>query len=186
MRHTHHAEQWLPYPVETVFDFFANPENLPRLMPGWQKARIEEAVFAPPPPRPGGGSRRESDGTATKRRAGIAAGQGTRMTISFKPFPFSPFRVPWDAEITEFQWNEYFCDVQHRGPFAFWRHCHRLKSEARDGVEGTRLRDHVEYELPLGALGDMANAAFVKWQMGAIFRYRQKRTAELLPRMARN
>ena len=42
MRHPFAAEQWLPYPVELVFAFFANPQNLPRLMPAWQKARIEE------------------------------------------------------------------------------------------------------------------------------------------------
>jgi ligand-binding SRPBCC domain-containing protein len=183
MRHTHYAEQWLPYPVEMVFDFFANPENLPRLMPAWQKARIEEGVFAPPPPRPGG-SLQGAGGGAKPRRVGIAAGQGTKMTISFKPFPFSPFRVPWDAEITEFAWNDHFCDVQHRGPFAYWRHCHRLRTEAREGRDGTLLRDQVEYELPLGPLGDLANAVFVKRQMGAIFRYRQKRTSELLPLMA--
>lgn len=177
MRHTYQSEQWLPYPVETVFDFFANPENLPRLMPAWQKARIEEALFVAPPPRP------ESNAASTQRSSGVAAGQGTRMTISFRPFPFSPVRVPWDAEISEFVWNDHFCDVQHRGPFAYWRHCHRLEPTQRDGRLGTQLRDHIEYELPMGRLGDFANAAFVRTQMGAIFRYRQKRTSELLPLM---
>lgn len=174
MRHIHQAEQWLPYSIETVFDFFANPENLPRLMPNWQKARIEEAVFVPPPPRPG------AAGSLT-RNLTVAAGQGTRMTISFRPVPFSPIRVPWDAEITEFVWNDHFCDVQHRGPFAFWNHCHHLSSEKRDGQPGTLLRDRVEYELPFGPLGDLANTLFVKRQMAYIFAYRQKRTSELLP-----
>jgi ligand-binding SRPBCC domain-containing protein len=180
MRHNHRAEQWLPFPIETVFDFFADPENLPRLMPAWQKARIEEAMFAPPPPRPGV-ARAGSAKTGTRS---VAAGQGTKMTISFRPFPYSPLRLPWDAEIVEFEWNDHFCDVQHRGPFAYWRHCHRLETQQCDGRNGTLLRDHVEYELPFGILGDVANALFVKWQMGAIFRYRQKRTAELLPLMA--
>lgn len=176
MRHIYQAEQWLPYPVEAVFLFFANPENLPRLMPSWQKARIEEAVFAPPSPRPGGGK-------AKLARPGVVAGQGTRMTISFRPFPFSPIRVPWDAEITEFEWNDHFCDVQHRGPFAYWRHCHRLVEESRDGRDGTLLRDQVEYALPLGLLGDIANTVLAKRQMTYIFRYRQRRTAELLALM---
>jgi hypothetical protein len=32
---TQHLEtqQWVPYPVELVFAFFANPANLPHLMP---------------------------------------------------------------------------------------------------------------------------------------------------------
>ncbi len=181
MRHTFQAEQWLPYPIEWVFAFFANPENLPRLMPSWQKARIEEASFVPPPPRPAG--------SATKF-GGIAAGAGTRMTISFRPFPFSPIRVPWDAEIDEFVWNDHFCDTQLRGPFAFWHHCHTLHSEARvngygASAAGTLLRDHVEYEMHFGALGELAQRLFVEAQFRKMFAYRHKRTAELLPLASR-
>ncbi len=177
MRHTHTAEQWLPYPVATVFDFFSNPENLPRLMPQWQKARIEKATLAAPPWRPG-----------TIHSVDVAnpevAGAGTTMTITFLPFPFAPFRVPWDAEITEFEWDNHFCDVQHRGPFSYWRHCHRLEAQLRGALEGTLLNDHVEYELPLGPLGDLANSLFAKHQMKSIFAYRQKRTTELLSRVS--
>ena len=177
MRHHFQAGQWVPFPIELVFAFFANPENLPRLMPGWQKARIEEASFAAPPPRPEG----------MERFAGIAAGRGTRMTISFRPFPFSPVRIPWDAEITEFTWNDHFCDIQlSRGPFAFWRHCHRLTPETRNGIPGTLLRDEVEYEMRLGILGELAGRMGADWQFRGIFAFRHKRTAELLPLMARH
>jgi len=181
MRHTFEAEQWLPHRVETVFSFFANPENLPRLMPAWQKARIEEASFAPPPPRP------VAADPALRIRS-IAAGVGTRMTISFKPFPYSPMRVPWDAEITEFAWNDHFCDVQLRGPFAYWRHSHRVRPETRTNdrgelVEGTLLRDAVEYEMHLGAPGEIAHRLFVRRQIGKVFGFRQKKTAFLLPLM---
>jgi ligand-binding SRPBCC domain-containing protein len=110
------------------------------------------------------------------------------MTISFKPFPFSPFRVPWDAEITEFVWNDHFCDVQHRGPFTFWHHCHSLHAETRtvDGTPtpGTLLKDKVDYELPLGPLGEIAQRLFGERQIKSIFNYRHQRTAELLPMMA--
>src|SRR5580658_7564914 len=92
MRYTYHAEQWLPYPLELVFAFFANPQNLPHLMPLWQDARIEDATFVPPPPRPG------TSGQANS----IVAGVGTQLTMSFKPFPRAPFRIPWQAEITDF------------------------------------------------------------------------------------
>jgi ligand-binding SRPBCC domain-containing protein len=176
MRHIFEAEQWLPYPVEVVFAFFANPENLPRLMPAWQKARIEEACFAPPPPRP-------SAETPALRLRGLAAGQGTTMTLSFRPFPFSPFRVPWDAEIDQFVWNDHFCDTQRRGPFAFWHHCHYISAQTRDAVHGSLLRDHLDYELPLGAIGELAHRIAVRRQIRKIFEFRQKRTAELLPLM---
>lgn len=174
MHHHFKAEQWVPYPIDLVFAFFANPENLPRLMPRWQKARIEEATFSPPPPFPSG----------THPYPGIAAGAGTRMTISFRPFPFSPVRVPWDAEITEFTWNEHFCDIQHRGPFAFWRHCHRLAAQTRDSKPGTLIRDEVEYEMKFGALGELAGRIGATWQFKSIFHYRQQRTSQLLPLMA--
>ncbi len=179
MPHTFQAEQWLPYDLPFVFAFFSNPENLPRLMPAWQKARIEEAAFAPPPARPAG----------TPRLPGVVAGAGTRMTISFRAFPLSPVRLPWDAEITEFVWNEHFCDVQHRGPFRTWKHCHHLTPQTRPATSaseaptpGTLLRDHVEYTLPLGPLGRLANLLVMRRQLRATFQFRQRRTAELLPR----
>ena len=171
MRHTFQAEQWLPFPVDQVFAFFANPENLPRLMPAWQKARIEEASFAPPP------SKRASDAVYP----GIAAGAGTRMTISFRPVPLSPIRIPWDAEITEFVWNSHFCDVQHRGPFTYWHHCHRLFATTRDNTPGTLLNDHVEYELPFGSVGELAQKSIMPAQFRYLFDFRHRRTAALVP-----
>lgn len=178
MRYTFQSEQWIPYPVEVVFAFFANPENLPRLMPAWQKARIEEAVFAAPPAAP-------QSAMSAPLPKGIAAGVGTRLTLSFLPFPWSPIRIPWEAEISEFVWNDHFCDDQVRGPFAFWHHCHSVYSEPRATasdtlIHGTLLRDQVEYEPPYGALGDLAKRLFLGRQMKDTFAFRQKRTSELL------
>ncbi len=181
MRHTYDAEQWLPFAPEDVFLFFSNPENLPRLMPAWQKARIEEAAFAPPSPRP----------LSSSPQRGIVAGAGTRMTLSFRAFPLSPVRIPWDAEISEFVWNDHFCDIQHRGPFKYWKHCHHIRPESRASapgslpVPGTLLHDHVDYELPFGPLGDLGNALVARHQLASTFRYRHRRTAELLPLAAR-
>ncbi len=64
MRHTFQSEQWVPYPRERVFAFFADPANLPPLMPAWQRARVEKAPDA--------------------------AGEGSLITISFRPVPFFP------------------------------------------------------------------------------------------------
>jgi ligand-binding SRPBCC domain-containing protein len=178
MRHSFHSEQWLPHPLELVFAFFANPENLPRLMPPWQAARIEEAHIAPPPPHPGIAAPRNS----------IAAGTGTHITLSFKPFPHAPFRIPWEAEISDFTWNDHFCDTQLRGPFAYWHHCHTVISQIESQpsannstpIHGTLLRDEVEYELPLGKLGNVAQRLFIAKQLRRTFAYRATRTTELL------
>jgi ligand-binding SRPBCC domain-containing protein len=176
MRFFFHAEQWLPYPRELVFSLFSNPENLPRLMPKWQKARIEEAIFAAPPPKPEGGS----------RYPGIAAGSGTRLTISARPFPLAPVRLPWEALIEDFRWNEGFCDLQLRGPFRYWRHCHTVRDEdsSKTGLPGTLLRDEVEYELSVGLMEKLIDQLVVKPAMKRTFAFRQKRTAELLSLMA--
>ena len=163
------VEHWVPFPPEVVFAFFANPANLPALMPPWQKARVEEVILvAPPllpddPPRP------------------FAAGAGSRMTITFCPVPLLPLRLPWDAVITDFEWNRTFCDEQRpRGPFHYWRHRHTITPEAKGATAGTRVADDLEYELPLGLLGDIANKILVARQIRGIFAYRQGRLLELL------
>ncbi len=177
MRLHFEARQELPFPLELVFAFFANPENLPRLMPAWQKARIEEAVFTPPPAPPKG---------RTPTRLGVMAGTGTRLTLTFRPFPFSPVRVPWEARIEDFRWDEGFCDVQDSGPFAYWRHCHRLTPAEVNGRPGVVLVDRVEYELPLAAISHKLEGLLVRPQLERMFRFRQKRTVELLSLIARH
>lgn len=174
MPQTLNTSQWLPFPVELVFAFFANPANLPHLMPKWQQARIESSRIIAPPARP-------IAADPTRRFQSPAAGEGSEMVISFRPIPGLPFRLGWLARIGEFAWNSHFCDEQLKGPFASWKHCHRTTSETRDGVEGTLIADDVEYTLPLGALGALGNAVFVRRQMQSTFAYRQARLAEILP-----
>ena len=181
MQFSFHSEQWVPYPIESVFAFFANPHNLPLLMPKWQRARIEESAITPPPPRPAASS-------AAPRVAGLLAGEGSRITISFRPFPYSPLRVPWQAHISEFVWNEHFCDVQERGPFRFWTHCHSFESETRPNdagmmTNGTVLRDDVEYQMPMGALGVIAQKMFVARQVRNTFGFRRARVRLILPQL---
>jgi ligand-binding SRPBCC domain-containing protein len=144
-----------------VFAFFADPANLPPLMPRWQRARVERVDLVAPPMA-----------SATK----AAAGAGSVITISFRAVPGIPLRLAWDAHIREFQWNEFFCDEQRRGPFRYFRHCHRVREEGT----GTIISDAVEYELPLGLLGDVANGLAVHRQIRALFRHRQKMLPKLL------
>jgi ligand-binding SRPBCC domain-containing protein len=166
MRHHFQAEQWLPYPREKVFAFFANPANLPPLMPRWQDARVEMVECVPPP--------------LACAASGFAAGKGSLITISFRVIPIFPLRLRWDAYIAEFRWNDFFCDEQRRGPFKYFRHCHRTREEVREGIAGTVVTDAVEYELPLGLLGELANALAIKRQIRGLFAYRQRMLPVLL------
>ena len=166
MPYTFQTEQWIPYSLRDVFAFFADPTNLPSLMPSWQDAQVESVSTVPPPRNPGS--------------AGInAAGVGSRITLSFKPFRFSPVRMRWEAEITEFTWNSHFRDVQIRGPFAAWSHSHHMRSIDRAGVDITLLVDQIEYELPFGPVGKLTRS-FVEKQLRNVFDFRQKRLVELL------
>ena len=167
------TEQWFPFPRPVVFAFFASPKNLPPLMPAWQQARIDEVTLVPPPPRPNG----------EMGVAGLFAGSGTTLLITARAAPGLPLRLPWLALIEDFRWDEGFCDVQTKGPFAYWRHCHTVREEMRDGQPGSVVRDEVTYELPLPALSWMA-APVGSAAMSAMFGYRQKQAEVLLPKFA--
>lgn len=166
MAFTFQTDQWVPYPIEVVFSFLADPENLRALMPEWQKPRIEQ-VSLTSPPRAGSNPR--------------MAGAGSRVTLSFRPIAGLPYRIRWEAEITEFSANSHFTDRQIKGPFASWTHTHRIRSVDRAGINITVVVDQVEYEPAIGFLGRIANALFLRKLIERAFAYRQARLAELLP-----
>jgi ligand-binding SRPBCC domain-containing protein len=60
-------------------------------------------------------------------------------------------------------------DEQVIGPYKSWHHHHTF-SETNAGVI---VGDQLEYSLPLGPLGAIAQAVMVKRQLESVFRYRQ-------------
>jgi ligand-binding SRPBCC domain-containing protein len=82
------------------------------------------------------------------------------------------FGVPlrWRTLIEAFEPETRFVDVQVKGPYRLWRHTH----EFIDAPAGTILRDRVEYEMPLGLLGELAHVVFVERQLAAIFAFRRE------------
>lgn len=161
-------EQWVPFPVERVFAFFSNPENLPRIMPPSTRTQLIELKRIPPS-TPAAGAASE-----------MAAGVGSTIVTSFQVFPFLPIRARWVARILEFEWNHHFTDMQDQGPFKNWHHRHEFLPETRDGVAGTLVRDVIDYEIGFGFLGQIANAMFVRRQMQGTFAERQKTLPQLL------
>ncbi len=158
------TDQWIPYPVPIVFAFFSEPANLPRLMPGWQDARIDSLELQAP----------------DRSDMPQAAGRGSRILLSFRPLPFSPIRLRWLALIDDFVANHRFCDLQVTGPFGYWRHCHLVVEETRHGVTGTRITDVVDYEWPVGRLSPAIDLLGGRLQIRQIFRYRQRQVLDLL------
>ena len=74
--------------------------------------------------------------------------------------------IRWLTRIEEWQPGRRFVDVQVRGPYRLWRHTHAFEPHGRDG---TVVRDTVEYALPLGPAGELANRLFVARDLRTIF-----------------
>src|ERR1700675_60402 len=110
MIHRVEFEQWVPVATERVFLFFANPHNLPRIMPRETGTELAALRLVPPPPA-------VSSGQQAISKDDSLAGVGSEIVTSFRLFPFLPFRAQWIALVTEFEWNHHFADIQKKGPF---------------------------------------------------------------------
>lgn len=83
----------------------------------------------------------------------------------------------WLTEIREWQPGERFVDVQLRGPYKTWHHLH----EFREVSGGTEMRDVVDYELPLGPLGEVVHWVAVKRTLSRIFAFRRQAVGRAFP-----
>lgn len=95
--------------------------------------------------------------------------------IEYKVSPL--FRIPlyWMSKIGEVKKEKFFVDEQRKGPYSLWHHEHHF-TEIEDGVEMT---DVVQYKIPLGPIGEIANAVFVKRELRRIFEFRYKKIEEI-------
>jgi ligand-binding SRPBCC domain-containing protein len=92
------------------------------------------------------------------------AGQIIRYRVTVLPL----VRVGWTTEITEVENGLTFVDEQRKGPYRLWRHRHTFR-ETAGGVEMT---DVVEYAIPFGLMGRLANFLFVAREVKRIFAHR--------------
>lgn len=88
--------------------------------------------------------------------------------IEYTVKPVLGIPMYWMTEITQVRDMEFFIDEQRVGPYAMWHHQHFFKA-IEGGVE---MEDIIHYRLPLGPLGSIAHAVFVKRQLEGIFDYR--------------
>ena len=147
--HSLKTVQRIPGNLPTVWEFFSNPANLQRITPTHLRFNI------------------------------ISHHHGNRMyagqIIEYKVSPLFGIPLYWMTEITQVKESLYFIDEQRYGPYSLWHHQHHFK-EIEGGVEMT---DIVHYKIPLGWLGDAANALFVRSQLRDIFSFRYQRTNEV-------
>src|SRR3954463_16397885 len=100
--HILERDQSIGRPVEKVFAFFANAENLARITPPWLSFRI----VSPTP---------------------IHMELGTRITYQIR---WRLVRLRWLTEIVEWQSNRCFTDTQIEGPYSLWHHTHTFEPDA--------------------------------------------------------
>ena len=82
----------------------------------------------------------------------------------------------WRSRIEEWEDGRAFADRQLRGPYRLWHHRHEFVACGA----GTVVRDRVRYALPLGRLGSLAHAAFVRRDLERIFDHRRAAVRRLL------
>lgn len=140
--HQLYRKQFLPITLDEAWDFFSSPDNLKEITPPDMAMNVKTKS---------GGNK-------------MFAGQ----IITYSVEPILGIPLFWLTEITHVKNHEYFVDEQRFGPYSFWHHLHTFK-EVPGGVE---MEDTVHYKLPVGFIGDIANALFVRQKLNSIFDYR--------------
>ncbi len=97
---------------------------------------------------------------------------GSRAIIQTRIFGLFPVR--WVAEHTAYDPPYMFEDVQVEGPFRRWRHLHIIKPHPAGAV----LRDEIEYEPPLGVIGQLAVSFIIVPRLERVFEYRHRVTRQ--------
>ena len=141
--------QFIPRPLEEVWEFFSRPENLNEVTPSELNFEILSDI------------------------ADQEMYEG--MIISYKVSPLLGIRMRWTTEIQRIKHGEYFVDEQRFGLYAMWHREHHFK-EVDGGVEMTDL---LHYAIPFGPLGRIANALIVDKKVEEIFAYRVKAVERL-------
>ncbi len=88
-----------------------------------------------------------------------------------------PFPMRWVFEHRDYEEGRKFRDVQVEGPFRRWDHTHCF---IPDGPQACWLEDRIEYELPLGIIGELFGGWLVRRKLQRMFEYRHRVTAEAM------
>ncbi len=147
--HQFKVVQFLPIDKRKAWEFFSSPENLSIITPPEMDFKILSKL----------------------NQEGIYEG----MKIDYTVKPLWGITVRWQTEIIKVQKNNYFTDIQLKGPYKTWEHTHTF-SEVPGGV---LMYDVVKYKLPLGFIGNAMNSILIKRKINSIFDYRKKKLETL-------
>lgn len=83
----------------------------------------------------------------------------------------------WEARISDVHAPKQFVDTAVRSPFTAWRHTHRFE---RVDDRRTRIVDEIDYVLPFGPLGTLADRMFISRDLDRLFAFRHEATRKAL------
>ena len=136
--------QKIPVSIDRMWEFMSAPRSLEKITP--VSVRMEMT----------------SELDSEKMYAG--------QIIQYKLYPLMGIKFSWVTEITQVKEKEYFVDTQPYGPYAFWHHKH-IFTVIEGGV---LMTDIIDYKLPFGIIGRIANALVVRKKLQEVFSYRYK------------
>ncbi len=148
------TRQCLPIGLDEAWDFFSSPANLKQITPSHMGFDITSGYTV-----------------------GDKMYEG--MIITYKVKPVLGIPLNWMTEITYIENKVYFVDEQRFGPYDLWHHQHWFK--AIDG--GVEMQDIVNYKIPFGFLGAIANGLFVAKQLKGVFDYRFNKLEQMFGKL---
>jgi len=94
------TSQFIPAPMDEVWEYFSAPENLQTITPDYMGFEITS-------------------------KSGDKMYPG--MIITYLVSPVMNIKMRWATEITQVKHQEYFIDEQRFGPYNLWHHQHHFK-----------------------------------------------------------
>jgi len=144
MIHKLYREQQLNCDIKTAWEFFSSANNLSKITP------------------------KEMNFIVLTEMTEDEIFEG--MIIDYYVSPVFGIKMKWKTEITQVDFQRSFTDFQKKGPYKLWNHHHEFIINDK----GVLMKDSVDYELPLGFLGEIAHKLFVKKKLEHVFSYRYK------------
>lgn len=98
--HTLRQEQWVSRPIEEVFEFFSDAENLETITPPWLRFKV-----------------------LSMSTPSIEQGTEILYRLAWHGFP-----LRWTSQICKWNPPYSFTDTQTAGPYSLWYHRHRFEA----------------------------------------------------------
>jgi uncharacterized protein len=133
----------IPVSTDDLFAWHSRPGALERLTPPWHVVEVS-------------GHEGISDGARAYLRIG-------RRFLTTR----------WEIEHREYEPGEAFTDVQIKGPFARWKHTHRMLADDFD-ARMSILEDRVDYELPVAHMSQPLAGRRAERELVRMFGYRHR------------